>query len=73
MIPLPPTLLIPLAAYWLTPLSVTAAWAAWAIGVIGSVFLPAAQSALEETGRYILHKKEGEPPSPTEFRYYRPA
>ncbi len=65
-ISLAPTLAIPLAAYVLTPMSFTAAWAAWAVGYVGTVFMPLVQSGFKRLDTYIVRKKNGEPVSPTE-------
>lgn len=60
-IPLLPTLIIPVLAYFLTPISLTGAWAAWALGMVGSTFLPAAREGLQRLDQYLIRKKNGDP------------
>lgn len=42
-------------------MSLTAAWAAWAVALIAAAYLPAAQFALNKASTYILHQKHGTP------------
>lgn len=69
-----PTLLIPLLAFGLGPISLTGAWAAWAMGLVANTYLPLMMAGIQRLDRYLIRKKDGEPvsPVPTGLQDYSP-
>lgn len=55
--PLPPTLLVPVAAAGITPLPLENAWAAWAIALLASAFLPMVRSGFRRITTYLLERQ----------------
>lgn len=66
-----PTLLVPLAAFLLTPLSPIAAWSAWALAAIVFTFLPAITPQLKRVSVYTLNRTPQHKPAPVQHMRYR--
>ncbi len=58
------SVLIPLVAFGVTPLSFTAAWAAWAIGAVTNTYMPLIMAGFKRIDQYLIRRKDGDPVSP---------